>query len=451
MQDFETKEDIEKRLQATFPAPLLDRYSIKDKLGSGSYGVVRKAVDKLTGEVVAIKQMQKVFQNTTDAKRTLRELSIVRRCSHPNVIRLLNAHIPDETDFNDVWCVFEFRDYSLSRLIAEARNVDVWCADHVKHLLYGILCGMRYLHSANIIHRDLKPANIMTSQECHVKIIDFGLAREYADEEAPPSFIHNGRLPFSLVPSRAGAEKNLTQHVVTRWYRAPELLLMERNYSAKIDVWSVGCIFAELLMTLDKSKRPAALFRGAGSVLTGNHNKPRDAAKVIRKLHDPTSQLRKIFNILGNPGSDELSHVSNPTIRSALSQLGHMPTKPFEHILPFAAPEALDLLKRMLRFAPSDRISIDDALEHPYLRPIRNRVMEATSEFPLHFDFESERLSQAQLRAMIVDELVAISAYGSDRTRRHMAKRERDAMQEKLKQEQEKIQQDHEETVSNTN
>merc|ERR1712151_1455926 len=144
----------------------------------------------------------------------------------------------------------------LSKIIKHSARLAGWRALHVRFITWQILAGLNYLHSANIAHRDLKPSNILVTEDNHVSLIDFGLARQLSamskgsahDDEKPKS---------SLAMSR-----KLTQHVVTRWYRPPELILMQTDYTAAVDVWSFGCIFGELVKTLDPSGRVGPLFPG---------------------------------------------------------------------------------------------------------------------------------------------------------------------------------------------
>ncbi|CAM9826168.1 unnamed protein product, partial [Laminaria digitata] len=187
-----------------------------------------------------------------------------------------------------------------------------------------VLRGLKFIHSANVLHRDMKPSNLLVNANCDLAICDFGLARgvelEYEDE--------------------------LTEYVVTRWYRAPELLCDSTHYGKTVDVWSVGCIFAEML-----SRRP--FFQG----------------------HNPHHQLETIVSVLGLPPEEELSFVTHPAARKAIMSRANTKPKDLESYFPAdASPLALDLLRRMLVFHPEHRITVDEALEHAYLADLHGQV-----------------------------------------------------------------------------
>ncbi|XP_033136732.1 AAA-ATPase At2g18193 isoform X2 [Brassica rapa] len=191
-------------------------------IGRGAYGVVCSSINRETNEKVAIKKIHNVFENRVDALRTLRELKLLRHVRHDNVIALKDVMLPtNKSSFKDVYLVYELMDTDLHQIIKSSQSLS---DDHCKYFLFQLLRGLKYLHSANILHRDLKPGNLLVNANCDLKICDFGLAR-----------------------TSQGNEQFMTEYVVTRWYRAPELLLCCDNYGTSIDVWSVGCIFAEIL------------------------------------------------------------------------------------------------------------------------------------------------------------------------------------------------------------
>jgi len=177
---------------------ILRRYTNLRPIGSGAQGFVCAALDLVTQTNVAIKKLSRPFQNVTHAKRAFREFSIMKLVNHKNIISLLNAFTPSSTyeEFNDVYIVMELMDANLCQVI----QMDL---DHerISYLLYQMLCGIKHLHSAGIIHRDLKPSNIVVRSDCTLKILDFGLART------------------------AGTSFMMTPYVVTRYYRAPEVIL----------------------------------------------------------------------------------------------------------------------------------------------------------------------------------------------------------------------------------
>ena len=190
-------------------------------IGKGAYGVVCSAKDSTTGEKVAIKKISNAFDNVTDARRTLREIKLLRRLQHENIVLLKDIMKPPSMDdFNDVYLVYELMDTDLHQIVRSSQGLT---DEHSQYFLYQILRGLKYVHTAKVLHRDLKPSNLLLNANCDLKICDFGLAR-------------------------TSAEKGLmTEYVVTRWYRAPELLLSCEDYTSAIDIWSIGCILAEIL------------------------------------------------------------------------------------------------------------------------------------------------------------------------------------------------------------
>jgi len=211
------------------------RYSMVRTIGSGAYGVVISAKDFAKGTNVAIKMVPKAFHDEIDAKRILREIKLLKHFHHDNIIGILDMMPPlarHVEDFKDVYIVTDLMETDLHRIIYSKQSLSI---DHVQYFLYQILRAVKYIHSANVLHRDLKPSNLLVNSNCDLKVCDFGLARGISathDQE-----LEDGR----------GGSMMLTEYVVTRWYRAPEIMLACHEYSKPIDMWSVGCIFAELL------------------------------------------------------------------------------------------------------------------------------------------------------------------------------------------------------------
>mgnify|MGYP005846099757 CR=1 FL=1 len=209
------------------------RYSFIRVIGSGAYGVVISAKDNKTDTDVAVKMVPKAFHDEIDAKRILREIKLLKHFRHENIVSIMDMMPPSVQyveDFHDVYMVTDLMETDLHRIIYSKQKLSM---DHVQYFVYQVLRGLKYIHSCNVLHRDLKPSNLLVNSNCDLKICDFGLARGVYDNgglEGP-----NGSLL-------------LTEYVVTRWYRAPEIMLACHEYSKPIDVWSVGCIFAELIM-----------------------------------------------------------------------------------------------------------------------------------------------------------------------------------------------------------
>lgn len=202
------------------------KYKFSKKIGEGAYGTVSAYYNK-KGEKVAIKVI-KDLDNCCDTIRILREIKILKFCtkySHPNVLSLIDIYLDIyKKNFNIISIITEKGETDLHQLIYKYKNNNnmQFSEEHYKFILFQMLSGIKHLHSANIIHRDLKPSNIIINKDCTIKIIDFGLSRSY--------------------------DTNMTEYVVTRWYRAPEVVLSPKEYEYKMDIWAIGCIMAELII-----------------------------------------------------------------------------------------------------------------------------------------------------------------------------------------------------------
>ncbi|KAK1944118.1 Extracellular signal-regulated kinase 1 [Phytophthora citrophthora] len=325
-------------------------------IGSGAYGVVISATDSKSSKTVAIKNIQRAFDDLTDAKRIVREIKLMRHLNHKCVLGVEDIFEPVAlSKFEDVYIVSQLMATDLHRVIYSRHALS---DEHIAFFMYQMLCAMKYVHSANVIHRDLKPSNVLVNANCELKICDFGLARGVFPEE----------------------ELELTEYVVTRWYRAPEIMLGCMKYTREVDVWSMGCIFAEMM-----SRKP--LFPG----------------------QDYIDQLHLIMNALGAPNDQELYFLTNARARKFMNaefqKRGPNPTKPLAHMFTDSPPDALDLLQKMLVIDPNKRISVDDALAHPYLASIRNVEDETTATSSFDFDFENEKLTKPVLQKLIWDEM----------------------------------------------
>eukprot|EP00009_Paramoeba_aestuarina_P003729 CAMPEP_0201511140 /NCGR_PEP_ID=MMETSP0161_2-20130828/3631_1 /ASSEMBLY_ACC=CAM_ASM_000251 /TAXON_ID=180227 /ORGANISM="Neoparamoeba aestuarina, Strain SoJaBio B1-5/56/2" /LENGTH=375 /DNA_ID=CAMNT_0047906503 /DNA_START=84 /DNA_END=1211 /DNA_ORIENTATION=+ len=359
---------IEKVGSTVFELP--PRYQIIKIIGKGTYGVVCSARDLERNCNVAIKKIENVFSNATEAKRALRETKLMRHFNHENVIRILDIFKPRCYDqFNDLYLVYELMEADLSHIIASPQPLS---DDHIQVFVYQALVGLQYVHSANVLHRDLKPSNLLVNSDCSLKIADFGLARYQED-----GLLH------------------MTEYVATRWYRAPEVILSWQKYTNAIDVWSIGCILAELHL-----RQP--IFQG----------------------RDFMHQIKRITDVLGSPSERDLQSINNPHSREFLLGLGHKDRVPFSTFLPKANPLACDLMERMLRLNPQDRISVAEALAHPYFADLHNNQPPVPSAAIFHdFDFEKAGpLSQNDLRQLLWDEMVMFhpEANEEERNRRAM-------------------------------
>ena len=366
------------------------RYQLLRKIGKGTYGSVFEARDKVTGEKVAIKNIKSLFEYEVEAKRMLREICIMRYMNHPNIVKIKDVVIPKSSDdFNNVFIVMEYAESDLKKLTKSPSFLD---HSQVRYLFYQAVCGCRYMHSANVMHRDIKPANILINADCTLKICDFGLSRSYRKlnhnfEEG----LNMSRDPYeedmgigSGKPSRI-----LTGHVVTRWYRAPEVILMEKEYGKEMDIWSLGCVFGEMLgMIRDNISQHierVPLFPGRSCFpLSPDLNATTTRAGYPVSDHD---QLNMILQVVGT--RDSYDFITDAKALKYIQAYPPCKAKDFREIFPGINANELDLLTRMLSFNPRERITLDQVVNHPYFIPVRNTELEYLANRPIDFAFDS--------------------------------------------------------------
>uniref|UniRef100_A0A8D3DNG8 Mitogen-activated protein kinase n=1 Tax=Scophthalmus maximus TaxID=52904 RepID=A0A8D3DNG8_SCOMX len=288
------------------------RYTNLSYIGEGAYGMVCSASDNVTSSRVAIKKISP-FEHQTYCQRTLREIKILLRFHHENIIGIndiLRARHID--NMRDVYIVQTLMETDLYKLLKSQRLSN----DHVCYFLYQILRGLKYIHSANVLHRDLKPSNLLINTTCDLK-----------------------------------------------------------GYSKSIDIWSVGCILAEML-----SNKP---------IFPGKHY---------------LDQLNHILGILGSPSQEDLNCIINMKARNYLQSLPEKTKIPWEKLFFKADSKALDLLGRMLTFNPIKRISVEEALAHPYLEQYYDPTDEPVAEEPFTFSMELDDLPKEKLKELIYEE-----------------------------------------------
>eukprot|EP00271_Cylindrocystis_brebissonii_P002171 TRINITY_DN1253_c0_g1_i3.p1 TRINITY_DN1253_c0_g1~~TRINITY_DN1253_c0_g1_i3.p1 ORF type:complete len:589 (-),score=100.73 TRINITY_DN1253_c0_g1_i3:247-2013(-) len=305
-----------------------------DALGRGGYGFVASAFVTGTGEPVAVKKIGNAFRDLTDAKRVLREVVIQRHMEHPNIASIRDVLRPPRSwEFNDVYIVYDLMPSDLQQVIQSDQRLS---EKHFKYILLQLLRGLKFIHSANVLHRDLKPSNILINERCYVRITDFGLAR-----------------------TMLGLEDHMTEYVVTRWYRAPELLLNCQTHTGAVDIWALGCIFMELV-----------------------------TRKVWIKGHDPLDQLRKTMERIGSPSEADLGFLDSADARKYLMLQPPMPRRPLTEQCPTISELGADLIEKMLVFDPFKRIKVDEALAHPYLAQYYDPVLQAEATCPAPFEYD---------------------------------------------------------------
>ena len=443
--------------------------------------------------------MERIFDEKTDAKRAYREIHILRRLEHPNIVGLLDVHfttVKTTTDgaalleeeerslaeaaednggvsgiFNrlggnsssrkkspleqvrlgDLYLVFEFMDTDLQKIMRSSQYMTI---EHVVFIMYQILIGLKYLHSANVIHRDLKPANILIDcRDCTIKIADFGLSRvvqaeiangpcdrmsgETSKASLSSADTRGGGLDDSrpmdvgeppalsgaaAAQSQAGAgtdgevltetverpklKQSLTRHVITRWYRAPEVIL-SLPYSGAVDVWSCGCIFGELLGMIKENctdyRMRAPLFPGESCGELSDDNLLNGTPFHRQRGRE---QLDLILQVIGTPAPENLEHLDAETKDYITTHRAQNDAVDLPAMYPCAGSQAIGLLKSMLLFDPADRAELESCIRHPFMASARKKEQETSCSQPMQSDIETAGETGRNLLANVIREVM---------------------------------------------
>ncbi|GMH34062.1 hypothetical protein BSKO_01896 [Bryopsis sp. KO-2023] len=370
-----------------------ERYTVLRLLGSGSFSGVCLARDNLTGQQVALKRIPNVLQSTENAKKVLREVCILRRLAHPNIISLKDAFVrPSETGpcryrggklvpiSIDVYLALEYAGggdlFKLRGQLAQSE---------VLHIMWQLLNVVSYLHSQNVWHRDLKSANVLLTVENGlrvVKVADFGSARSACspnDDELVEQLPRTSS-KCDATTQAGGLESPLTRQVCTPCYQAPEVVMSRGGYTSALDMWSVGCIFAELLQRIPY----------VGSATTPQLQVPPVFAVTMLPATpvdgdryedgpgrvDTRRELQALFDVIGTPSWACIRAVKSKAWRNYLKNLP-LRSGTLHRRFGFAGEPALDLLMRLLTFDPSRRCNSQEALMHEIFLPFRESEMDA--------------------------------------------------------------------------
>ncbi|KAJ5814235.1 uncharacterized protein N7503_000985 [Penicillium pulvis] len=319
----------------------VDNFERLNHIEEGSYGWVSRAKDINTGEVVALKKLK--IQSSPDGFPVtgLREIQTLLEARHQNVVFLREVVMGNQMD--DVYLVMDFLEHDLKTLLDDMR--EPFLPSEIKTLLLQVVGGLEFLHDQWIMHRDLKTSNLLMNNRGEIKIADFGMARYYGDP--PPK---------------------LTQLVVTLWYRSPELLLGADKYGTEVDMWSIGCIFGELL-----TKEP----------LLQGKNEVDQVSKIFELTGPPNSQIWPGFRSLPNAKSLRLPQSSSTSKNPPL-----LPRSRF----PYLTNAGLNLLSELLALNPASRPTARQCLAHPYFREDpRPKPKEMFPTFPSKAGMEKRR------------------------------------------------------------
>ena len=300
------------------------KYIRTTKLGEGTYGVVYRAKDQKGREIYALKKIRLQAEEEGIPSTAIREISLLKELNHINIVKLYEVlHSPKKLTL-----VFEYVEQDLKKILDNVKDkgLDI---KYTKNLLYQLLRGVDHIHKHKVLHRDLKPQNLLINKDNILKIGDFGLARGYG-------------IPV----------KNYTHEVVTLWYRPPDVLLGNKTYGTTVDMWSIGCIFAEMA-----SGKP--LFTGNSEV----------------------DQLKKIFAIMGTPTENHAPSLKElPEWGVGDNNFEVVKPQNFKELFPSLDNEGIDLLQKFLQLEPDKRISAEEALKHPFFDDILPSVKKIYGE-----------------------------------------------------------------------
>jgi len=291
----------------------MEKYTKIDKVGEGTYGIVYKAKNKENGEIVALKRIRLDSEDEGVPCTAIREISLLKELKHNNIVRLYDVVHTEKK----LTLVFEYLDQDLKKYLDECGGIIPRSA--MKSFLYQLLKGIAFCHDHRVLHRDLKPQNLLINKKGELKLADFGLARAFG------------------IPVRS-----YSHEVVTLWYRAPDVLMGSRKYSTPIDIWSAGCILAEMA-----TGRP--LFPGKSA----------------------SDQLLKIFKILGTP--NEKTWPSIAELPDYKTDFPVYPPQKLTQIVSGLDEDGYDILNKMLQYDPAQRITAHKALAHPYFAKIEDK------------------------------------------------------------------------------
>ena len=295
----------------------VNKYKKLSKIGEGTYGIVYKAEDIQKKRIVALKKIRLKPEEEGIPSTAIREISLLKECKNKNIINLIDViHTKSKLTL-----IFEYCETDLKRIMDEKREEKLPLKT-IKEYFYQIIKGLNYLHKEKIIHRDLKPQNLLINSENKIKICDFGLARGYG------------------VPV-----KTYTNEVVTLWYRPPDILLGNKIYDISCDIWSAGCIFAEMLL---------------GHPLFSGKNE--------------SEQCEQIFHLIGTPDEDTFNWLKeSPEWNTGINGDGFTKVTRKNFLTTFNQVDdqlAIDILDKILVFDPEQRICTDDLLKHPFFQDL---------------------------------------------------------------------------------
>jgi mitogen-activated protein kinase 15 len=338
-------------MSAEIDKSISKKYEIQNLLTTNTDELAWKAVDKKTSQQVLIKKICQVFKNSINAQSIFREIMFLQEfVAHDNIIKLLNV-IRAEND-KDIYLVFEYMDSNLHAAIGGGILEPI----HKRYIAYQILKGLKYMHTGQVIHRDLKPSSILLKSDCTAKISDFGMAR-------------------SVSAQIEGLNPVLTDYLANRWYKAPEILLGNTDYTKAVDMWSAGVIIAEMI-----AGRPifpgTSTFNQLDLIIQTTFNN----AKGLENRSETMNYILEKFQI---NNKKQLSSIVNT-----------------DDI------DALDFLNRLIQFNPDHRLTVQQALEHPFLRDFHTTEEEVCFPYTVRIPLDdNQKFSAKEYRDKIYKDI----------------------------------------------
>lgn len=338
-----------------FEFTLFKKFEIIQILGEGPDTTVWKAIHKTKKMLVAIKRISNVYRTKASAQRIYREMEILSLLQgHKNIVSFYEASLSQPGDTRDVYLVFEYVQSDLEKLL-KARLLN---ETHIEYIMYKLLKSLLFIHEKCVVHRDIKPSNVLVDKFSEPKLADYGLSRTLTPskkEEFDKGYHNNSmsvllQISFgvttgksNILPTENSTEEarevlNLTDYVTSRWYRAPEILLGSVQYSFACDIWSLGCVFGEMLLG-------RVLFQGSSTL----------------------NQLEKIFEAVGRPTDDDLVAMQSPTARSLLAAVEIKHQIGLDKLFENFSDSAKSLISGMLRLNPEERLTAAEALKHLFV------------------------------------------------------------------------------------
>ena len=409
-------------------------YEYSNLFERSDFGDLHQCEQRFTGNKVLIRCFDDVCEDIVKGKEVLRDLILLKSLQHPCILNVVDViSLPA----SPLYIVYEYAQADLERVF---KSVMYFEMIHVQALMYNMLVAMKYIHSASVIHGKLKPDSILINEDCTLRLRDFGQAKclkQAKDVHIEEEKSHNedsGNTPYCTFDAEndpsLSSESNIESGVGTpvtekskliqplkpkkvmsesrarlaMSYEAPETLFSDLDQTPAVDIWSLGCILAEMLgMIIENAPNStdrSPLFLNSSPYLLLDRNDK----EISCLLHSSRNHLHAIISVIGTPKDDDLDFIQNQHIVDYLRSIPAKEPIDLTEIYPVNTPDLLDLLRRMIQFNPQKRITVDECLNHPFVAPFKDRAEETKHGGPITLDPRSEKtLSPRKLRELLLD------------------------------------------------